>query len=147
MAGAVVGAFSQFVAEDRRMASGNDVMTTIVLSGPARRDGRTFVYIETIGGGAGALSDLDGMDGVHVHVTNTSNLPAEALEIEYPLLVEEYGLVPDTGGAGRQRGGLGITRRIRSLDDRVICHARNESALTGAAGWTAAKPAASAMSS
>jgi N-methylhydantoinase B len=69
------------------------------------------------------------MDGIQVHVTNTSNLPVEALENEYPLLVEEYGLVANSGGAGTSRGGLGITRQIRALEDgrrrgRSTCRAR-----------------------
>jgi N-methylhydantoinase B len=48
-----------------------------------------------------------------VHITNTSNLPVECLEMEYPLFVEEYALVPGSGGAGRFRGGLGIRRTVR----------------------------------
>jgi len=49
---------------------------------------------------------------VQVHITNTSNLPVEAIEMEYPLRVLSYGFVPDSGGAGRQRGGLGLRRVI-----------------------------------
>ena len=64
----------------------------------------------------GARAGKDGKDGVQVNVTNTSNLPVEAIELEYPLLVEEYGLVPDSGGAGRTRGGLGLRRVVRPLD-------------------------------
>ncbi len=50
------------------------------------------------------------------HVTNTSNLPVECLELEYPLLVEEYALVESSGGPGRTRGGMGIRRTIEVLD-------------------------------
>ena len=64
--------------------------------------------MKSVGGGSGARCDGDGMDAVHVHLTNTSNLPAEALENEYPLMVDEYALVPDSGGAGQFRGGLGL---------------------------------------
>ena len=63
----------------------------------------------------GARPDRDGKDAVQVHMTNTSNLPVEAIEMEYPLLVEEYGLVPDSGGAGRRRGGLGLRRVVRPI--------------------------------
>ena len=59
------------------------------------------------------MSSFGGLDGVQVHLTNTSNLPVECLEMEYPLLVEEYALVPDSGGPGRNRGGLGLRRTIR----------------------------------
>jgi N-methylhydantoinase B len=63
----------------------------------------------------GARNDRDGKDGVQVHITNTSNLPVEAIEMEYPLRVEEYALVPDTGGAGTYRGGLGLRRVVRPV--------------------------------
>ena len=59
------------------------------------------------------MPSKDGLDGVQVHITNTSNLPVECLEMEYPLFVEEYALVPGSGGAGRFRGGLGIRRTVR----------------------------------
>ena len=134
VAGAVIGALVQLLPADKGMASGNDVMPSMLFAGPLR-DGRgTFVYLETLGGGAGGRAVGDGMDGVHVHITNTSNLPAEALEIEYPLLVEEYGLVQDSGGAGRYRGGLGIARQIRALGDGLVCTVRCDAALFGAGG-------------
>jgi N-methylhydantoinase B len=50
-----------------------------------------------------------------VHITNTSNLPVEAIEMEYPLLVESYSLIEDSGGPGRFRGGLGLRRAIRPV--------------------------------
>src|SRR5262249_40694779 len=98
-AGAIFGAFRGLLPPDEVMASSNDVLPAIVFSGKHRRSGRAYVYLETLGGGAGARLGRDGMDGVQVHVTNTSNLPIEALENEYPLLVEEYGFVPGSGGA------------------------------------------------
>ncbi|WP_226022506.1 hydantoinase B/oxoprolinase family protein [Halomicrobium salinisoli] len=75
-----------------------------------------YTFYETIGGGYGARPERDGVDGVHAHMTNTKNTPVEALELSYPLRVERYELRPDTGGAGRQRGGLGIRRDVRVLD-------------------------------
>jgi len=134
VAGTVIGALGQLLPADRGMASCNDVMPSMLFSGP-KPDGKgSFVYLETLGGGAGGRARGDGMDGIQVHVTNTSNLPAEALEIEYPLLVEAYALVDDTGGAGRYRGGMGIARQIRSLHDQMICTVRCDAALFGAAG-------------
>ena len=75
--------------------------------------GAPFAFYETIGGGFGARADGDGMDGVHVHMSNTMNTPAEVLETAYPLSVERYAYRPETGGAGRFRGGFGIVREIR----------------------------------
>ena len=77
-------------------------------------DGSTWIYLETIGGGFGARPGSDGLDGVHVHMTNTSNLPVEALEIEYPLTVLRYELVDGSGGPGRHRGGMGLRRVYRA---------------------------------
>jgi len=125
-AGAVIGAFNALLPLEQQMAAGNDAMPALVVSGRSRRRQGSYVYVETIGGGAGALFDSDGADGTHVHITNSSNLPAEALENEYPLLVEEYCLIPDSGGAGEFRGGLGIARQIRVLDDDTYFYASSE---------------------
>jgi N-methylhydantoinase B len=74
-----------------------------------------YSYIETYGGGQGAMYNQDGMDGVHTNMTNTRNAPVEAIENSYPLLVSKYGLVPGSGGPGKFRGGLGMTREITIL--------------------------------
>lgn len=78
-----------------------------------------FSYVETYGGGQGAVFDKDGMDGVHTNMTNTRNTPVEVIEITYPLRVEKYGLVQNSEGAGKHRGGLGLTREITILADDV----------------------------
>ena len=108
----VHGALAQAVP-DRVIAACNGANTATVFSGIDPKTGRYYVYLETIGGGFGARATKDGLDGVQVHVTNTSNLPVESLETEYPLVVEAYELVDDSGGPGRTRGGTGIHRRIR----------------------------------
>ncbi|WP_025850505.1 hydantoinase B/oxoprolinase family protein [Paenibacillus ehimensis] len=112
----ILGALAQ-VAPDRVLAACNSVVTSAIFSGTNPKTGNYFVYLETIAGGAGAHSRGDGLSGVQVHMTNTSNLPVEALEREYPVLVERYQLRTDSGGAGRFRGGLGIQRDFRILSD------------------------------
>jgi N-methylhydantoinase B len=77
------------------------------------------------------------MDAVHVHMTNTSNLPVEALENEYPLRVDEYALIADSGGAGRTRGGLAIAKQISALGDGIVFSARSDSHVTGVAAGVA----------
>jgi len=134
VAGAVFGAFRDVLPEDRLFASSNDLLPSIMLSGSQPETGRFYVVAETIGGGSGARFDADGMDAIHVHVTNSLNLPTEALENEFPLLCEEYGLAIDSGGAGRQRGGLGIARQIRALQDGTTFSARSDSYIHGAEG-------------
>lgn len=99
---------------DRVIAASNGANTSVVFSGVAP-SGRYYLYMETIGGGAGARAYKDGADGVQVHITNTSNLPVEALEKEYPIVVERYEFVEESGGAGTWRGGLGLRRIYRPL--------------------------------
>ncbi|OWT68845.1 MULTISPECIES: hydantoinase B/oxoprolinase family protein [unclassified Achromobacter] len=133
VAGAIFGAFRGVLPESRVMGAGNDVCPAIVFSGGNRGRAGEFVYLESIGGGSGATADADGMDGIHVHMTNSSNLPVEALENEYPLRVDEYAYVQDSGGAGRQRGGMGLARQIRSLVDGIVFTARADSHTVGEA--------------
>ncbi len=134
VARAIFGAFAPLLPDKAVMAAGHDSIPAIVFSGERRGGAGPFVYLETVGGGSGARWDSDGMDAVHVHLTNTSNLPAEALEHEYPLLVDEYALVPDPGGAGARRGGVGIARQISAMQDDIIFSIRSDSHVIGAPG-------------
>jgi N-methylhydantoinase B len=113
-------------APERVPAEGQGTMNNLIIGsreGGARdgeaRDGG-FTYYETIGGGFGARSTEDGMDGVQVGMTNTLNTPVEALEAEYPLRVERYALRPDSGGAGEFRGGLGLERKVTVETDATV---------------------------
>jgi N-methylhydantoinase B len=76
-----------------------------------------FTYYETIGGGQGACPHAEGPSGVHVAMSNTLSTPVEALELQYPLRVERYGLRLGSGGDGAHRGGDGVVREFRVLDD------------------------------
>ena len=115
----VLGAF-RAALPDRVIGAANGANTTAVFSGTDPRTGGAYLYLETLGGGMGARVAGDGKDGVQVHITNTSNLPVEAIEQEYPLRVEEYSLVEDSGGAGRHRGGMGLRRVVRPVDHDCI---------------------------
>jgi 5-oxoprolinase (ATP-hydrolysing) len=70
-------------------------------------------YYETICGGSGAGPDFDGTDAVHTHMTNSRLTDPEVLEWRFPVLVEAFAIRPDSGGAGRHRGGHGIRRALR----------------------------------
>ena len=111
----VLGALAK-AFPDKVVAAANGANTTAVFAGTDPRTGSGYLYLETLGGGFGGRPTKDGRDGVQVHITNTSNLPVEAIEMEYPLLVEEYSLVQDSGGAGEFRGGMGLRRTIRPID-------------------------------
>jgi N-methylhydantoinase B len=109
----IIGALAQAVPE-RVTACSNSCCTIVTFVGHQPRDNSIWVYLETIGGGGGARPTKDGLDGVHVHITNTSNLPVEALEIEYPLTLMRYELVDGSGGPGKFRGGMGLRRVYRA---------------------------------
>jgi N-methylhydantoinase B len=110
----LIGALAQALPE-RAVGAANGATVTAAFYGVDPRSGRSYIYVESLGGGFGGRAAKDGKDGVQVHITNTSNLPVEAIEMEYPLRVESYGLVEDSGGPGKHRGGLGLRRVIRPV--------------------------------
>lgn len=110
----IFGAMAKLVPH-RVMAGTNGAITAIVFSGSEPDSGKPYVYLETVGGGSGARFCGDGLDAVQVNMTNTSNLPIECMELEYPLMVDKYCLIQDSGGAGEYRGGMGIEKDIRIL--------------------------------
>ena len=92
-------------------AQGQGTMNNVALGNGS------FTYYETIGGGQGACPDADGPSGVHVAMSNTLITPVEALELSYPLRVERWHLREGSGGAGVRRGGDGVVRELRVLED------------------------------
>jgi N-methylhydantoinase B len=121
----VLGALSQALP-DKVIAAANGANTTAVFSGIDPRTGGPYLYLETLGGGMGARANKDGKDGVQVHITNTSNLPVESIEQEYPLRVEEYSLVENSGGAGKYRGGMGLRRVVTPVDHECVFNGAGE---------------------
>jgi N-methylhydantoinase B len=95
-------------------AAGAGTMNNTVIGG------RGWTYYETVAGGQGASSSGEGPSGVHVGMTNTLNTPIEALELEYPMRVERYELAEGSGGKGAHRGGDGVVRAIRVLEDATV---------------------------
>jgi N-methylhydantoinase B len=107
---------------DRIPAAASGTMNNLTIGGmhfrnedPRMRE--PFAYYETIAGGMGARPGKAGVSGVHTHMTNSLNTPAEALEYAYPLRVRRYSLRPESGGDGKFRGGDGIVREIEVLTD------------------------------
>jgi N-methylhydantoinase B len=117
VADVVLGVLAQAKPE-RVPAACSGSMSIFTIGGIDPRNGHYYSYVETYGGGQGAMFNQDGMDGVHTNMTNTRNTPVEVIEIAYPLRVERYGLVPDTEGPGKFRGGMGLTREMTVLDHR-----------------------------
>jgi N-methylhydantoinase B len=119
-----------FAAFGMPRAQGQGTMNNVALGNDR------FTYYETIGGGQGACDDADGPSGVHVAMSNTLITPVEALELAYPLRVERWHLREGSGGAGRHRGGDGIVRELRVLEDcrLSVLAERRAHAPKGAAG-------------
>ncbi|MGZ8203030.1 MAG: hydantoinase B/oxoprolinase family protein [Burkholderiales bacterium] len=111
-----------------------------VLSGTDPRTGVYFVDYETLAGGMGARANRDGVDGVRVHASGSSNLPIEALEHAYPFRVERYALWEGSGGPGKYRGGMGVLRDYRVLGDDIVVSLSSERQHVAASGASGGAP-------
>lgn len=115
----IFGAMAKIVPH-KVVAGSHDAITGVYFGGEDPKTRKFYIYLETIAGGSGARFCKDGLDAVQVHMTNTSNLPIESLESEYPLMVTQYKMVTDSGGAGKFRGGLAIRKDIKILGHQCI---------------------------
>lgn len=104
-------------APDKVMAGSHGQISTCGFSGYL--GDKRWVYTDIQGGGAGALPRKDAKDGQDSHLARFMNTPIEAIELEYPVRIEHYGFIPDSGGAGKYRGALALRRDIRFLVDNV----------------------------
>lgn len=102
-------------APDRVPAASYGTMSNLTVGGLDPRTGAPFTYYETTAGGMGARPGMDGIDGIHCHMTNSLNTPIEALEYAYPFRVRSYGYRKGSGGKGEFRGGDGLVREIELL--------------------------------
>ena len=103
----------------RAAAASNGATSMFNIGGKDPRTGRLYNFVETYAGGQGAMHNADGMDAVQCHMTNTRNAPVEVIESTYPLLIKSYGLVSDSDGPGKFRGGLGMSRQIEVLSEKT----------------------------
>jgi N-methylhydantoinase B len=132
------------LAPDRVMACSQGTSAIATLGGVDYRTGERYVSYETIKGGFGARPIKDGITGVASGISNTMNTPIEVLELSFPVRVERYAIVPDTGGAGRWRGGCAVERVWRVLggpSQVSVCCERTKSPPFGLAGGRAGAPA------
>jgi N-methylhydantoinase B len=107
-------------APDRVPAASYGTMSNLTIGGTDHRTKQPFTYYETTAGGMGARPGLDGISGVHCHMTNSLNTPIEALEYAYPFRVRHYGYRKSSGGDGQFRGGNGLIREIELLADSQV---------------------------
>ncbi|MBI4528211.1 MAG: hydantoinase B/oxoprolinase family protein [Deltaproteobacteria bacterium] len=127
VADTVLGAFA-LALPDRVGGQSCGTPTGVSFGGVDPRTHRRFVFYESYCGGLGATNHGDGADGVSTGTSNQMNIPVEAVEINYPVRVTRYELVPDSGGAGKFRGGLGILREYEMLADEATVNLRGDRA-------------------
>ena len=111
----VMGALASFMPE-QVMACSQGTSAILTLGGVDPRTGRPYVSYETVKGGYGARPNKDGINCIASGISNTMNTPVEIMEMSFPVRIERYEVNPDSGGAGRYRGGCGAIRVWRLLD-------------------------------
>ena len=130
--GAMIGAFADAVPE--RVPAASAGLSVMLAFGGRRADGSPFILSELVCGGTGAGSLADGVDCLQTDGSNSMNQPIEALCVDAPIRIRRFGLRPDSGGAGRQRGGLGVVREYEFLADDIRFTFRGERHFTAARG-------------
>ncbi len=120
---AVLGALAQ-IAPKKLMAAGEGGNTVVAIGG--YQGDRPFVLVDMINGAWGGRFDKDGIEGITNPSQNMSNLPVETLEARYPVMMEEFSLRVDSGGPGRYRGGMGLTRQYRLLAESAVLQLRSD---------------------
>lgn len=139
----VLGAMFQ-ICPDICVAGSQGTGGVVIFGGSDYRTGRGYVSYEVTKGGVGARPIKDGINAIGGPLANQMNTPIEMLEMSFPLRVEEYALVPDSGGAGRWRGGLAARRTWRILhhdSQCTTCCERTVTAPPGLDGGLAGAPA------
>jgi N-methylhydantoinase B len=120
----MLGALAQIVP-DRVPAAGEGGNSVICISG-LRENRKPFIIVDMICGAWGGRPDKDGLEAVTNASQNLSNMPVEVMEAEHPVRVEEYAFVPDSCGAGRWRGGVGLRRAYRILAQEALLQLRSD---------------------
>ena len=136
----IMGALVNFLP-DQVMACSQGTSAILTLGGVDPRNGRHYVSYETIKGGFGARPNKDGINCIASGISNTMNTPVEVLEMAFPVRVERYEVNPDSGGAGRYRGGCGARRVWQMLEGAdatgALCMERMTSPPFGLRGGSA----------
>lgn len=138
---AIQGALAQLVPS--RVGAAGEGGNTLAVFGADRLDGTgRFIFYELVVGTWGGTPQSDGNDGLTNPASLAANIPVEVAESEFPILVERYGLVPDSGGAGKYRGGLAVERVWRCLTEETSLIVRSDRAVHAPYGLQGGLPGA-----
>jgi N-methylhydantoinase B/oxoprolinase/acetone carboxylase alpha subunit len=139
LVGLLLGAFASSLP-DRVMAAEGVTSCNFVFGGIDPRTGEQYAHYHFEASGWGGRHRLDGNSAQnHIH-GNCRNTPVEVFETRFPVLVRSYGLVPDSGGPGRRRGGLGVRRILRVLAPELTASAMMDRVKSGAWGLFGGQP-------
>ena len=106
------------IAPDRAPAPAYGTINALSLAGH-RRDGQRWVMFSFFGGGHGAHAGGDGLNHGNAPISTATIPPLEILEAAYPVMFRQWALRPDSGGAGKHRGGLGAIYEIELLEEEA----------------------------
>jgi N-methylhydantoinase B len=115
---AIVSALGEIVT-GKGIAESDGPLLAFNISGISPKTGRYFSELSLFGGGGGARNTKDGLNAVSHNLTNSMCAPTEVLEMELPIMCDRFSMIPDSGGAGRFRGGLAVRRELRMLTDGI----------------------------
>src|SRR5262245_3507903 len=125
IADTILGALVRALPE-RMPAASSGTLLVMAFGGRDPETGSPFVASELAAGGMGARADRDGIDVIETDVSNCMNIPVESVEMGFPLRITRAGLWPDSGGAGRFRGGLGLVKVFEATTTDVVVSHRGE---------------------
>jgi len=111
IATAVFGALAHFMPG--RIPAAYYAISYVYALSTQKPDGKRQVYFDIEVGGWGGHAGGDGASALSCGLHNNTNAPIEMVETRYPVTFTRYGLIPDSGGAGAHRGGLGLVREWR----------------------------------
>jgi N-methylhydantoinase B len=136
---ALLGCFSQVIPQEVPAASCGQLL--VMNFAGQYESGEYFVASELGVGGMGGRRGLDGIDAVETDATNCMNVPAETLELEAPVRVVSWSLSPDSGGAGKWRGGVGTSKTFEMQSNNITANYRGERHTTSPWGSEGGAPA------
>lgn len=143
IADVVLGAFG-LALPDRVGGQSCGTPVGVSFGGVHPATGRSFVFYESYSGGMGGTRQTAGADGLSTGTSNAMNIPAEAVELDFPIRITRYELIPDSGGAGVHRGGLGLLREYEMLAEEATMNVRGDRAAFPPAGSAGGGPGACA---
>ncbi len=141
---AILGAVRQVMPDRVPADAGSEAI--LLAFGGRHADGRPYVMGEIVVAGNGASADADGVDVIDTDASNSTNMPIEAIETEFPLRMRRYALRRDSGGAGTFRGGLGCVREYEVLEGPITFTHRGERHYCPARGFDGGGDGATARS-